>query len=74
MKHERDSLGNGRPLTDADFSGLIIETEVVWRSAACSTRESCEGVVIKKQPNKAVKIAHCVFHKTSYFLWGHRCR
>lgn len=52
MKHERDSLGNRRPLTDADFSGLIIETEVVWRSAACPTRESCEGVVIKKQRTK----------------------
>lgn len=52
MKHERDSLGNRRPLTDADISGLIIETEVVWRSAACPTRESCEGVVIKKQRTK----------------------
>ena len=63
-------MSNRRPLTDTDFSALIIETEIVWRSVACSTRESCEGVVIKKQRTKAMQISHCVFHKTSHFLWA----
>lgn len=29
LKIKKDSVGNRRPLTDTDFSALIIETEVV---------------------------------------------